>query len=163
MDLKDKKERKNNKENKGFNELKSVLRRKNTKTLNNKSYEETNKINKLILLFIIVNQGQGETIQNLLTKYKVSSSYAFHGVGTAKKEYYLQDFNINKKTIIISVVSLDEYNLIIKNELIKRFSISRYAKGIFFTIDLKSIVGVSVYKYFTKTDFVKEKEFKKHE
>lgn len=137
---------------------KIIPKRRNIKSRTSSNFEDSNKIMKLFLLIVIVNKGQGEAIQNILSKNKVSASFAFHGVGTASKETYLNDLFEDKKTIVMGIISQDDYDKV-KNDLIDRFKISRYAKGIFFTIDLSSMAGVSLYKYFTKMGFMKEKEF----
>ena len=137
---------------------KIITKRKKKKKKSSSNFEDSNKIMKLFFLFLIVNKGQGEAIQNILSKNKVSASFAFHGVGTASKETYLNDLFEDKKTIVMGIISQDDYDKV-KSDLIDRFKISRYAKGIFFTIDLSSMAGVSLYKYFTKMGFMKEKEF----
>ena len=88
---------------------KIIPKRRNIKSKTSSNFEDSNKIMKLFLLIVIVNKGQGEAIQNILSKNKVSASFAFHGVGTASKETYLNDLFEDKKTIVMGIISQDDY------------------------------------------------------
>ena len=70
---------------------KIITKRKNNKQKSSSNFEDSNKIMKLFLLIVIVNKGQGEAIQNILSKNKVSASFAFHGVEYRIQKAYHDD------------------------------------------------------------------------
>lgn len=120
-------------------------------------FDKENKIDKLSLIIVIVNKGQGVSIENILLKNKCSATFTFHGVGTASKETYLNTLVENKKSVVIGVIKDEEYENI-KENLLKRFEISKYAKGVAFKIPMKSVGGVSVYKYLSQFGYIAKKE-----
>lgn len=120
-------------------------------------FDKENKIDKLSLIVVIVNKGQGVSIENILLKNKCSATFTFHGVGTASQETYLNTLVENKKSIVVGVIKDDEYENV-KKSLEDRFAISKYAKGIAFKIPLSSVGGVSVYKYLSQFGYVARKE-----
>ena len=66
-------------------------------------FDKENKIDKLSLIVVIVNKGQGISIENILLKNKCSATFTFHGVGTASQETYL---NIRTNPIAVNYLKL---------------------------------------------------------
>ena len=114
-------------------------------------FEKRKDLKKLVFYTIIVNYGQGDNIIRILKNNNSSSQYIKVGEGTASKQI-LDILNIedNRKEIVYSLVS-QEAVYDIKRELEAYFAASKRNKGIAFTLDLSTVVGVKVYKFLTQT------------
>ena len=127
------------------------VKKKETKTDETGPFENRPNLKKLVFYTIIVNYGQGDNILRILKNNNSSSQYIKVGEGTATKQI-LDILNIedNRKEIVYSLVSEDAVPDI-KRELEAYFAASKRNKGIAFTLDLSTVVGVKVYKFLTQT------------
>ncbi len=114
-------------------------------------FEETAKIKKLKLLVTIVNQNQADFFINLLKKNECGVQVQFHGHGTASSQISdLMGIGETDKEVLIGVVKEEKLPEILE-QIEQRFSLSRRAKGLAFTLPFTSVVGVSIYKYLTNS------------
>ncbi len=114
-------------------------------------FEETAKIKKLKLLVTIVNQNQADFFINLLKKNECGVQVQFHGHGTASSQISdLMGIGETDKEVLIGVVKEEKLPEIFE-QIEQRFSLSRRAKGLAFTLPFTSVVGVSIYKYLTNS------------
>jgi len=131
------------------------------KQIKNKSYESNHELQKLKLFVVIVSDGQAENICEALSKLSCAISITSNGVGTANADAYdVLGFGEKKKQIIFAVVKENKVNDIVEY-LHNRFSVSKFSKGVAFSIKISSVVGVSIYKFLTDTKI--RNEVKKHE
>lgn|SRR5574344_335385 len=115
------------------------------------SYEENHDIKKLTLSITIVAHGQGKAIIEMLKRYEVSAFFSKIGEGTASKSLYdLMGIADNRKDVIFAVVRKSSV-VTIKKEMDFFFSAARFNAGLFFTIDLSSIIGVASYRFLSNT------------
>ncbi len=115
------------------------------------SYEDTFEIQKLKMLCIIVNRHQGDYFIGKLMENNVAAAFLVYGTGTATREIYdLLGVGDTKKDIVLSLVKESDVPTI-KKMISDRFSISKKAKGIAFFMEVNSLAGVLMYKYFTNT------------
>lgn len=127
------------------------VKKKESKMDETGPFEKRPNLKKLVFYTIIVNYGQGDNILRILKNNNSSSQYIKVGEGTATKQI-LDILNIedNRKEIVYSLVSEDAVSDI-KRELEAYFAASKRNKGIAFTLDLSTVVGVKVYKFLTQT------------
>lgn len=124
-------------------------------------FEETHSLKRLKLLVVIVNDGQAENICSTLSKKSCAISVTTIGVGTANADVYdVLGFGEKKKQIVVGIIQEEKIEEI-KTYLNGRFMISKFAKGIAFTINISSVAGIFVYKFLTDTRI--SNEVKKHE
>lgn len=127
--------------------MKRLIKKLSTKP--SKVYDKENKITPLKLFCLIVSQEQGEYYIKALSDLGVSATYEVYGTGTAPKEIYdLFGIGTTKKDLLIAVVKeplLEE----VKKMVEARFNVSLRAKGIAFTIDIDSMIGVILYRFLT--------------
>lgn len=115
------------------------------------AFETREDIKKLYLYTIIVPRGQSENIIRLLKPYKNSAYFIQYGEGTASNAIKeILGSEDTKKDIIFSIVREDMIPDI-KKELDIYFVASKRNRGIAYTIQLTSIVGVKLYKFLTQT------------
>lgn len=114
-------------------------------------FEKREDLKKLVLYTIIVPYGQGDTVVKLLKQKGSSAQFVRVGDGTATKQIlsvlHIED---TRKEIIYSFLREDlvpEFKI----ELEAFFLASKRNRGIAFTIDLDSIVGVKTYKFLSQT------------
>lgn len=125
------------------------------------TFEKNHVLKKIKLFVVIVYDGQGESIANFLSQNEAAVSLTLNGTGTASaKVYDVLSIGDKRKQIVLSLVREENIERI-KEYLTERFSVSRQAKGVAFSIRITSVAGVSVYKYLTNTRIV-NKENKKH-
>lgn len=132
-------------------------KRVGTKKVNKKekevstAFEERKGLEKLVFYVVIVNYGQSENIAKLLKENHSSAQFIKKGEGTATKQVYsILGIEDNRKDVVFSLVG-ESHVKQIKNELDAYFASSKKNRGIAFTIDVTSIVGVKLYKFFTQT------------
>ncbi len=118
-------------------------------------FEKTTPLKRLKLLVTIVNQNQADFYLNLLKKHECGVQMHLHGHGTASSQISdLMGLGETDKDILIGVIREDQVESVLE-EIEKRFSLSRKAKGVAFTLTLTSVVGVSIYKFLTNsTDLI---------
>lgn len=128
--------------------MKAVEKIKN-KNLNEKPYEKTNKVEKLKLLCVIVNRNQGQFFVDSFLDQNVGAAFDVYGKGTAPREIYdIIGMSDNKKELVLALIKESDLEKVLK--IIKtRFSVSKAAKGVAFTIPVNSMAGVVMYKFLT--------------
>lgn len=128
--------------------MKAVEKIKN-KNLNEKPYEKTNKVEKLKLLCVIVNRNQGQFFVDSFLDQNVAAAFDVYGKGTAPREIYdIIGMSDNKKELVLALIKENDLEKVLK--IIKtRFSVSKAAKGVAFTIPVNSMAGVVMYKFLT--------------
>jgi len=128
--------------------MKAVEKIKN-KNLNEKPYEKTNKVEKLKLLCVIVNRNQGQFFVDSFLDQNVAAAFDVYGKGTAPREIYdIIGMSDNKKELVLALIKESDLEKVLK--IIKtRFSVSKAAKGVAFTITVNSMAGVVMYKFLT--------------
>lgn len=112
-------------------------------------YEETSNLAKIKIFISIVPYGQADGVVKLLEKVGVNYSVITQGEGTGAK-FVPNLVADNKKQIIFSFIREDFTNAV-KATLQERFSVSKASNGISFSIDLTSVMGVSIYKFLSNT------------
>ncbi len=121
------------------------------KNVNEKPFEETNKVERLKLLCVIVNRNQGQFFINSFLENNIACAFDVYGKGTAPREIYdIIGMNDNKKDLVMALVKASDIEKI--NKIIQtRFNVSKQAKGISFTIPIDSMAGVVMYKFLTNS------------
>ena len=115
------------------------------------AFETRKDIKKLVLYTVIVSRGQGDNIIRIFKANKSSAQFLQFGRGTYKKSFHeIFDIEDTEKDIVYSLVREDVVPEI-KKELDILFANSKKHIGIAYTINLTSIVGVKLYKFFTQT------------
>ena len=115
------------------------------------AFEKRDDIRKLYLYTIIVPHGQGDNILRILKLNKSSAQFIQYGEGTASNAIReILGTEDTKKDVIFSLVREDAIPDI-KKELDIYFVASKRNRGIAYTIQLTSIVGVKLYKFLTQT------------
>ena len=101
---------------------------------------------KLKLLVTIVNRNKAEFFMDLLQSQEINVQLALAGEGTASTDM-LQPLGLadSSKSVILSIVR-DREALSLLGE---KFKTVRGGKGIAYTIPLKSVVGVAIYRFLT--------------
>lgn len=107
----------------------------------------TNDLQKLILLVTIVDRTKSLFYTDLLEQYEVNMQMICMGQGTADNEMLnLVGLASTDKAVIFSLVRDDKIKEIL-NALNERFQKVKNGSGIAFTIPVKSIIGVSIYRF----------------
>jgi len=112
-------------------------------------FEEQNVLRKSKLLLVVVRQGQSDAIKRIFADYNVAMTITTLGTGlsfTKEKSSSVE----GKKEFIFAIVCEDKIDPLMRR-LGERFSVSRVAQGIAYTVDITSIAGVSIYKFLTNT------------
>lgn len=112
-------------------------------------YEETTNLAKIKIFISIVPYGQADGVVKLLERVGVNYSIITQGDGTGSK-FVPNLVADNKKQIIFSFVR-EDFTDLVKAVLKERFSVSRASNGISFSIELTSVMGVSIYKFLSNT------------
>ncbi len=124
-------------------------------------FEKTHELKRVKLFIIVINEGQADGVVGRLHDLGCACSIIMNASGTAKKEMYnLIGLDSPKKQLILALVSEQDIDKI-KTLLDARFKISNAAKGIAFSLNINSVIGVAIYKFLTNTRDVREA--KKHE
>lgn len=104
---------------------------------------------KLKLLVTIVNRNKAEFFMDLLQSQEINVQLALAGEGTASTDMLqLLGLSDSAKSVIFSIVREDRAReaLLLLGE---KFKTVRGGKGIAYTIPLKSVVGVAIYRFLT--------------
>ena len=113
--------------------------------------ESEDKLKKLVFYVVIVDFGHSENIIRILKDNHSSAQFIQMGEGTATSRIRdILNIEDNSKEIIYSLVR-EDYAEDISRELSAYFAASKRNKGVGFSIDLDSIVGVTLYKFFAQT------------
>lgn len=103
-------------------------------------------IQKLKLLFTVVERNKGEFYMDVISQYEVNCQLVLPGSGTAASDL-IDMLGLNKqKAVIISVVREDKVETIMHG-LEDRFRTIRNGKGIAFAVPLSSVIGVNLYQF----------------
>lgn len=123
-------------------------------------YEDNHSLQSMKLFFVVVNDGQSDSVISRLHELGCACSVVVNAQGTAKQESYeILGFGNPKKQMIIALVNEQSVDKII-DYLENRFHVSNAAKGIAFSLKISSVIGISIYKFLTNTR--ENKEVKKH-
>ena len=118
---------------------------------NNDKFENLQDLKKLVLYMVIVNFGQVDAVIHLLRKNHSSAQFVKVGEGTASKEIReILSIEDNRKEIVFSLLR-EDFVEEFKNEIDAYFAASKKNAGVAFTLDVKSIVGVKIYKFLSQT------------
>jgi hypothetical protein len=117
-------------------------------------YDQSHRVSPLLLVFTIVNAGQGEAIANIYKKAEAYAAYFLNGKGTAPNNLYavLGSAGALKKDVILGVIKTDRWESL-RQAIDARFAVSKLAKGVSFTVPLDSVAGVSIYKMLSNTRY----------
>lgn len=114
-------------------------------------FEDREDLKKLLVYMIIVNFGQSDNIIRLLKLNHSSAQFVKVGEGTATKQVKeILGIEDTRKEIVFSLLR-EDYVEDFKKELEAYFAINKKNRGVAFTVDLTSMVGVKLYKFFTQT------------
>lgn len=106
---------------------------------------------KVCLYFVIVDFGIGESVINLFRNLGVVATFSHIGEGTANRQVLdVLGIEDNKKDVMYSFVKEESIPDITK-ELEAFFVANKKNRGIGFSIDLNSMVGVKLYHFLTNT------------
>lgn len=130
---------------------KTVVAKKEVVEEERPAFETREDIKRLVLYTIIVPRGQGDNIIRILKANRTSAYFLQYGEGTANNAIReILGIEDTKKDIVYSLVREDLVKDI-KKEIDVYFVASKKNKGIAYTIPLKTIVGVKMYKFLTQT------------
>lgn len=116
-------------------------------------YEKTHKLQRLLFVTVVVRDGQRDAINDILFDNEAFVCASFHGRGTAPSAIVeVMGIGELKKDVIMSVVKEERWPLL-KEDLEKRFAVSSLSKGIAYVCPIDSVMGVSVYKMLSNTQF----------
>ena len=122
--------------------------------LKNKEYtpfEERKDLKKLLFYVVIVNYGQGDNIIKIMKENHSSAQFIQLGEGTASSQIRdVLNIEDNRKEIVYCLIRNDYVKELVK-ELNAYFLASKKNRGMGFSVELDSIVGVKLYKFFTQT------------
>ena len=105
-------------------------------------------IKKLEMLVTVVDRNKGEFYMDVISQFDVNCQMFLQGMGTAHSDLVdLLGLNINK-AVILSIVREDMIETVI-HALEDRFQTIKNGKGIAFTVPLSSVIGVSLYQFFS--------------
>ncbi len=114
-------------------------------------FEKREDLKKLVYYVVIVNYGQADNIIRIFKNRGSTAQFVQIGEGTANsKVKEILNIEDTRKEVVCSVVREDRVKEI-KEELEAYFASSRKNNGVGFTLELSSIVGVKLYKFFTQT------------
>lgn len=119
-------------------------------------YEQTHTLSPLGFLVVVVNEGQDGAIVKIVYDCGGAACFSCRGKGTASNDVYeVLGLSNTKKHVIMSAIPLTSWPAI-KKELIERFAVSQWAKGLAILIDIDSVCGVSTYKFLTNSRSLEE-------
>ncbi len=128
-------------------------------TRTKKSSSSNLEIKKIKLLFIIVDRGQAIKYLRENEKHDVTTQMVLLGHGTASIALDYLGLGDIKKDVILSIIKAEKSEEIMAS-IEKKI---KQAKGIAFTVPISSMIGLSIYKFITKSPIAEtEKEVKNH-
>ena len=103
-------------------------------------------IQKLKLLFTVVDRPKAEFYLDVLSQFEVNCQMLIPGKGTATSELVeMLGLNINKG-VILSIVREDRVDEVMAC-LEEKFTTIRNGKGVSFAVPLSSVIGVNMYQF----------------
>ena len=104
-------------------------------------------VKKLKILVTIVDRSKSLFYMDLLEQYEVNMQVRILGKGTADSQMLnLLGLAETEKVVIISVIKEEKEKEILET-LSEKFEKVKNGKGIAYTISMKSVIGVSIYKF----------------
>ena len=104
-------------------------------------------VKKLKILVTVVNRSKSLFYMDLLEQYEVNMQTRILGRGTADSEMLnLLGLAETEKVVIFSVIKEEKEKEILET-LSEKFERVKNGKGIAYTISMKSVIGVSIYKF----------------
>ena len=117
------------------------------KNLPNTKKTKNPNIKKLKVLITIVNRSKALFYTDLLEQYDVNMQMTLYGNGTANSEMLsLLGLAETEKVVILSIIKEEREKEILET-LSEKFEKVKNGKGIAYTISMKSVIGVSIYKF----------------
>ena len=109
-------------------------------------YDKTHRLHKLLLVCVVVNEGQEDAIAQLCYQNEAYACFMTRGRGTALNTWMeVTGIGELRKVIVFSIIRDDTWNLLRKS-IEQRFAVSKISKGIAFCVNLTSVMSISVYK-----------------
>lgn len=109
-------------------------------------YDKTHRLHKLLLVCVVVNEGQEEEIASLCYQNEAYACFMTRGRGTALNTWMeVTGIGELRKVIVFSIIRDDTWN-ILRKSLEQRFAVSKISKGIAYCVNLTSVMSISVYK-----------------
>lgn len=103
-------------------------------------------INKLKLLFTVVDRHKGEFYLDVISQFEVNCQMVVSGKGTAQSEIIEMLGLTNDKAVILSFIREDQAEPVIRC-LEEKFETIKNGKGIAFAVPLSSVIGVNLYRF----------------
>ena len=124
-----------------------ATKKNNKKNDKKTAFDKKERIESLILYFVIVNRDQSKYFIDEFNKVGISMHMVLYGYSDPPIEYVnLIGPDISKKDILLSFCKYSDVSMI--HEIIEnKFKISKLAKGIAFGVPIDSVAGVAVYKF----------------
>jgi nitrogen regulatory protein PII len=114
-------------------------------------YEKNHRLERLLFLTIIVNEGQESAIVSLVQEAEAAVSFTLRGKGTATSDFYeVMGLGESNKHVILTVIKEANWATL-KTKLLLRFAVSKWSKGVAYATTLDSLCGISTYKILTNT------------
>ena len=114
-------------------------------------FEENPNLKKLSLFITIVNRGHAGAITKIFQRVEVAAQFVQRGNGTASKDIMgILGIEDSRKDVVFSLIKEENIEEV-KPELEAYFSASKFNRGVGMAIPMKSIVGVTLYKFLTNT------------
>lgn len=114
-------------------------------------FEEQYELEQLKLFMIVVNSGQGNAIVKYLFDLGVAAAFATNGEGTATNTSDIFNVTGSRKQVVWALVPVSKVDSL-KKKLHDRFKLSFASQGMALSIDVSTIVGVTLYKFLTGMD-----------
>lgn len=109
-------------------------------------YDQSHVLDQLYFFAAIVPDDQGGAVVKSLMGNYGALAFLTHGNGTANRDFYdVFGRGEDQKQVVLSLITGKTWKAV-KPDLIQRFRISDYTKGIAFIIRLSALCNVSVYK-----------------
>lgn len=104
-------------------------------------------VKKLKILVTVVDRSKSLFYMDLLEQIEVNMQVRFLGKGTANSEMLsLLGLAETEKVVILSIIKEEREKEILET-LSEKFEKVKNGKGIAYTISMKSVIGVSIYKF----------------
>ncbi|MCQ2802654.1 MAG: hypothetical protein MJ225_03185 [Bacilli bacterium] len=117
----------------------------------NQPFEQRSDLKKLVLYVVIVNYGQSHNICEMFKQHHSTVQFIKYAEGTAKKTINaILSVSDTRKEIVYGIMA-EEYIADFKKDIEAFFKAGKWNAGIAFTIEMKSIIGVKMYKFLTQT------------
>jgi nitrogen regulatory protein PII len=119
-------------------------------------YEQTHTLSPLGFLVVVVNEGQDGAIVKIVYDGGGAACFSCRGKGTASNDVYeVLGLSNTKKHVVMSAIPLTSWPMI-KKELVERFAISQWAKGLGILVNIDSVCGISTYKFLSNSRSLEE-------